>query len=138
MKELKRLIFIGLLIITTTTTLASPLSGSVWKQVQDWRVESGRSVYRKDYYLCYVASKRAKEIQTDWSHSGFWAYVPVMFKLGYKHIGENLAKDFNDAESTLNAWLSSDTHRANLENDYTHSCVSCSNGYCVQMFSRRR
>ena len=64
MKELKRLIFIGLLVITTTMTLASPSSGSVWKQVQGWRVESGRSAYKKDYYLCYIASKRVKEIQT--------------------------------------------------------------------------
>src|SRR5690606_29240443 len=38
----------------------------------------------------------------------------------YSVAGENLAKNFADSSSTVDAWLASDTHRANvLEKRYT-------------------
>lgn len=134
MNGLKQLIFIGLFVITTGAVFALPSNDSVWERVQQWRVDNGKRTYTRDYYLCYIANTRVKEIQTDWSHNGFWVHVPEMFRHGYYMIGENLARGFSSSESMLNAWLSSDTHRINLENNYTHSCVVCSNNYCVQMF----
>lgn len=134
MKELKHLIFIGLFVITTGVVFALPSNDSVWARVQQWRIEKGKNTYTRDYYLCYIANARVKEVQTDWSHNGFWVHVPEMFRHGYYCVGENLARGFSSTESMLNAWLLSGTHRINLEWNYTHSCVVCSNNYCVQMF----
>lgn len=35
----------------------------------------------------------------------------------YKYAGENLARDFTNASSTVDAWMASPTHKANLLND---------------------
>lgn len=57
---------------------------------------------------------------------GYWAHfapdgtTPWSFFLSfgykYKYAGENLARDFSDAGSTVNAWMNSPTHRENILN----------------------
>lgn len=59
---------------------------------------------------------------------GYWAHFapdgtsPWSFflKFGYKYqyAGENLARDFNDAQSAVNAWMNSPTHRENILNPH--------------------
>src|SRR5260221_3750375 len=55
---------------------------------------------------------------------GYWAHVapdgtqPWAFFISagysYRYAGENLARDFSDAQSAVNAWMASPTHRANV------------------------
>src|SRR5260221_6253076 len=55
---------------------------------------------------------------------GYWAHVapdgtqPWAFFISagysYRYAGENLARDFSDANSAVNAWMASPTHRENM------------------------
>lgn len=40
--------------------------------------------------------------------------------LGAVRVGENVAYGFSTPQAVLNAWIESDSHRANLEGNYTH------------------
>ena len=40
--------------------------------------------------------------------------------LGAYRVGENIAYGYSSASSTVNAWINSPSHKANLEGDYTH------------------
>ena len=40
--------------------------------------------------------------------------------LGAYRVGENVAYAYSSAQSTVNAWVNSPSHKANLEGDYTH------------------
>jgi uncharacterized protein YkwD len=44
--------------------------------------------------------------------------------LGAEKVGENIAYNYQTAESALAAWLSSPAHKANIEGDYTHLGIS--------------
>ena len=41
-----------------------------------------------------------------------------------KEVAENVAKDYLTAESTLEGWVNSAPHRANLEGNFTHMAIS--------------
>jgi hypothetical protein len=53
-----------------------------------------------------------------WAHNSPDGTEPWYFiqKSGYNYLnaGENLARDFNSAESIVNAWMNSPTHKANI------------------------
>ena len=44
--------------------------------------------------------------------------------LGAERVGENIAYNYQTAESAMLAWLNSPAHKANLEGDYTHLGIS--------------
>lgn len=56
-----------------------------------------------------------------WAHNSPNGKTPWDFfkGVGYKYsiAGENLAKDFYDSESVVNAWMKSPTHKANIVNN---------------------
>ncbi len=45
---------------------------------------------------------------------GYWAHVAPDGTHSYRYAGENLARDFSDANSAVNAWMASPTHRENM------------------------
>jgi len=51
-------------------------------------------------------------------------YESIMTTLGAKNVSENLACNYNTAQSVLNAWLNSPGHKANIEGDFTHFGIS--------------
>jgi uncharacterized protein YkwD len=65
--------------------------------------------------LEFAAQKFADQIAAtgQWSHAG---YIRFLNQSGYQYTygGQNLAREFTDASSTVQAWLNSPTHRANL------------------------
>lgn len=103
----------------------------LWEAVQDWRVKNNLKPYIKDEYLCILARMRLPEIEKDWSHNGAFKRTPS----NYKVLGENLARGFFDEKETLNAWLASASHAANLRFNFTHSCIQTDKTYAVQMFA---
>jgi uncharacterized protein YkwD len=44
--------------------------------------------------------------------------------LGAEKVGENIAYNYQTAESAFAAWLNSPAHKANIEGDYTHFGIS--------------
>ena len=44
--------------------------------------------------------------------------------LGAERVGENIAYNYQTAESAFAAWLNSPAHKANIEGDYTHIGIS--------------
>lgn len=58
-----------------------------------------------------------------------WSFISAS-GYEYKKAGENLARDFVTDEAVVNAWLASETHRANvLSNEFTEIGVAVVTGY---------
>ncbi len=49
-------------------------------------------------------------------------------RAGANRVSENVAFGYNTAESVVNAWLNSESHRGAIEGDYTHFEVSAEQG----------
>jgi len=39
-------------------------------------------------------------------------------------VAENVAKNYNTAETVLNAWLNSNSHKNTIEGDFTHTTIT--------------
>lgn len=57
------------------------------------------------------------------SHDNFFDRSLYLRNRGADHVSENVAYGFTDAESVLEGWLSSDSHREALEGDFTHTGI---------------
>lgn len=103
--------------------------------VQSWRVKNNLPEYTKSIKTCGVASIRLDEVSIDFSHDSFLERSKDEDYWGYNHVGENLAKDYRSESQTLNEWLHSASHEANLKDNYTESCIRCSGSTCVHIFA---
>lgn len=87
------------------------------------RAENGLLALKSSEVLSLAAQAKA----ADMINKGYWAHVapdgtqPWKFFVDagyrYKYAGENLARDFSDPASTVNAWMASPSHRENLLSD---------------------
>lgn len=84
------------------------------------RAEANLSPLRFNSQLSQAASSKAADMFKDdyWAHFGPKGKSPWDFIVDsgyrYSYAGENLAKDFNDSQGVVNAWMASDSHRDNL------------------------
>lgn len=86
------------------------------------RREQGLGVLKYDSQLTAAAAAKGADMMA----RNYWAHVspvgtqPWFFVTqsgyGYRYAGENLARDFADAQSVVNAWIDSPSHRENLYN----------------------
>lgn len=84
--------------------------------------------------LSEAARQKAAEMFTFgcWSHNcngrnPWWFFKNVSYN--YLYAGENLAKDFGDAETAVSAWMDSPTHRDNiLNNNYKEIGIAVVDG----------
>jgi uncharacterized protein YkwD len=64
--------------------------------------------------------------------------------LGAQRVGENIAYNYQNAESAMYAWLNSPGHKANIEGDYTHIGISVTvdettgKKYYTNMFMKKK
>ena len=64
--------------------------------------------------------------------------------LGAERVGENIAYNYQTAESAMSAWLNSPAHKANIEGDYTHLGISVTvdettgKKYYTNMFMKKK
>ncbi|WP_445452160.1 CAP domain-containing protein [Flavobacterium sp. 25HG05S-40] len=64
--------------------------------------------------------------------------------LGAERVGENVAYNYQSAESVLRAWLNSPGHKDNIEGDYTHLGISVTvdvntgKKYYTNMFMKKK
>ena len=119
-------------VVPTPTDIPEALNTSenILAHVQDYRNKNGKSLYIQSDFLCSIAEKRIEVIKSDWSHNGF---------LNTKYcdnctLGENLARNYLFADQTVNSWLDSPTHKANLDRNFTHTCIATDGNYVVQIF----
>lgn len=85
--------------------------------------------------LTQAASAKAADMLAGdyWAHTSPNGKTPWSFitAAGYRYIfaGENLARDFNDAASVVNAWMNSPSHRSNLlDSNFKEIGVAVANG----------
>ncbi len=117
------------------------------------RGDNGLNSLSTDGNLSAAAEQKAR----DMFEKGYWAHVspdgtkPWSFitqnGYGYLYAGENLAKDFQNSNDVVEAWLASPSHRDNLlSNRYSDIGVAVVNGtlngfettLVVQMFGTRQ
>ena len=99
------------------------------------RAEQGLLPFKQNSLLSSAAQAKSVDMQTNnyWAHYSPQGKSPWNFisAAGYKYIyaGENLARDFNDPQAVINAWMASPTHRSNvLDKNFKEIGVSVSNG----------
>jgi hypothetical protein len=117
------------------------------------RVSHGLKSLTLNSALSRAAQKKAEDMFADdyWAHVAPDGTTPWDFinREGYKYIyaGENLARDFNDSDAVVTAWMNSPSHRENLlRNDYEEIGFAVVNGklngsdttLVVQMFGTKR
>ena len=86
------------------------------------RSENGLAPLAQNSTLSQAALAKGNDMLS----KGYWAHFapdgtsPWTFFLNfgykYKYAGENLARDFSDASTAVNAWMNSPTHRENILN----------------------
>jgi uncharacterized protein YkwD len=123
---------------TTTpspTTTPTPLTAlTLYSTYQQYRSQHDLPPIGYNPALCAnYGDIRVKEIQTDWSHNGFWIHEG---KTSYYEIGENLARFYSTPEAVMNAWDNSPEHKRNLlDRGYYNVCFSIDGTYVVQTLS---
>lgn len=84
------------------------------------RQEAGLSTLTFNQSLANAASQKGADMiaKNYWAHTSPDGVSPWNFfkNVGYRYLyaGENLARDFTDSASVVNAWMNSPTHRDNL------------------------
>lgn len=102
---------------------ASSISANeIVRLTNEKRAEVGLSQLKLNNYLSIAAQNKGNDMLA----KDYWAHVapdgtqPWKFfnDVGYKYryAGENLARDFMDADSTVKAWMASPTHKENILN----------------------
>ena len=87
------------------------------------RTAQGENALSLNEQLNQAALAKAVDMFNDqyWSHNSPSGKTPWVFVrgVGYKYsaAGENLARDFGDAPSMVNAWMASPSHKANILQD---------------------
>ena len=104
-------------------------------EINNARIRNGLGGLKIDQNLKLAAEKKAEDIFENqyWAHESLSGKTPWIFMAenGYKYTlgGENLAKGYNTAEDTVNAWLSSTKHRENLlSKDYNDVGIAVKEG----------
>jgi hypothetical protein len=149
--------FVVLRNISTQTNnvlgFATDISPSrVIELTNDQRQSSGLGTLTYNDRLAVAAAAKAQDMMAKgyWAHFGPSGETPWGFILSsgyqYEYAGENLAKNFMDSGAVVNAWMASESHRANiLNNNYKEIGVAILNGnlagedttLVVQMFGSK-
>ncbi len=105
----------GVLGYSSTITPAKIIELTNWQ-----RHQAGLPLLKENKLLDEAARRKAADMFAFnyWSHISPSGRSPWSFfrEVGYHYTvaGENLAKDFNDAESVVQAWMASPSHRDNI------------------------
>lgn len=122
----------GLHILGFTSTITVD---EVVSSTNQERASQGLPPLKISQKLSSAAAAKAADMFTDnyWAHvapdgTSPWTFI-IQAAYSYQHAGENLAKDFSNTPSMINAWMASPTHRANIVSDkYTDIGVAVVQG----------
>jgi uncharacterized protein YkwD len=107
---------------TVTAQVVQNLNKQIIEVTNSKRLEKKLPQLKENKLLSLAAESRAKDMFDNnyWDHVSPDGREPWDFikSVGYEYsyAGENLAKGFSEANNTVNAWMSSPTHRDNLLN----------------------
>lgn len=80
----------------------------------EWHSDSGKVATEHSNYMA---------INNKASHDNFMQRSQFLKNRGAHRVSENVAYGFSDAESVVQGWLSSDSHRDALEGNFTHTGI---------------
>lgn len=92
-------------------------------KVNEYRVSIGLNPLEIIEHISYKSSEHNNYMLATQTvtHEGFdQRKSNLQSVLGAYRVGENVAFAYATAQSTVNAWINSPGHKANLEGDYTH------------------
>lgn len=111
----------NLYLLNNNKSLATGISiEEIIEATNQKRIENGLTPLYRNHLLEKAAIEKLKDMLNKqyWSHYGPNGETPWSFILNagyeYTYAGENLAKDFTNTKSLINAWMNSPTHRANI------------------------
>lgn len=91
--------------------------------VNDYRESKGLNRLELIEHLSYMSFKHNEYMikNSNITHFGFeYRENNIKIVLNAISVGENIAYGYSTNISTLNSWINSNSHRINLERDYTH------------------
>lgn len=97
------------------------------KLINEYRASKGLNVLILDNYVSKISEGHDHYMidKNKISHDLFdTRYNNIVNIHGARKVSENVAYNFNTAQSTLNAWVNSPEHKANLDGDFTHFGIS--------------
>ncbi len=92
-------------------------------EVNNYRVSIGLNALNIIDHISYKSAEHNDYMYINHvvTHDGFDKRKSNLQEvLGAYRVGENIAYGYSSASSTINAWINSPSHKANLEGDYTH------------------
>lgn len=118
------------------------LADDILVLINEHRTSIGLSAIQRDqqYASAYAVEHTKYMIEMDRvNHDDFAIRSAALKERGAIRVGENVAYGYTSAESVVNAWLNSPTHKDIIEGNYTHSgfgVIPDSNGtfYFTQLF----
>lgn len=132
LRRMFSLLVFTVLVVLTSSAMASGLAGDVLDCVNAERLAVGLHPLAMDEGLTVVSETRAREAGVHFAHQrpDGRSAQSVMEDVSYSWFGENLAVS-TDAEAAeiVQAWMASPAHRANILNrHYTKMGIACTKG----------
>lgn len=95
--------------------------------INNYRVSKGLNILQRINHVSYKSKEHVDYMIANnvVNHNDFDTRSSnIMKALGAKTVSENIAYNYNSAKGAFDAWLKSDSHRVNMEGDYTHFGIS--------------
>ncbi|WP_338378085.1 CAP domain-containing protein [uncultured Flavobacterium sp.] len=105
--------------------------------INKYRDSLGLTVLEKINHISYKSSQHTEYmVQTNIiGHDNFAERQSNLHTaLGALKVGENVAFNYSSPKSAMKAWLKSESHKANLDGDYTHFGISIRENEVGQKF----
>ena len=105
----------------------SPIELEVAERINQYRASKGLNPLEKINHISNVAEDHdAYMISVNTLTHALFAQREDNLKatLGAVSVGENIAYNYSTAQSVVDAWLASPSHKANIEGNYTHYGIS--------------
>jgi hypothetical protein len=103
-------------------------SDFIFSDVNRYRTSSKKNALIERDDLCALASLRAYQSVSDWSHDQFYPLAKLYPQWNF--MVENLVMETPD-HMVVREWIGSPTHKENLDAKITHGCVECYKNNCA-------
>lgn len=105
----------------------SPVELETMTLINNYRVSIGLNALEKINHISYKSEEHDEYMITNnvVNHDDFDSRASNLIKvLGAKKVSENIAYNYNSAKGAFDAWLKSESHKENIEGDFTHFGIS--------------
>jgi len=113
--------------VSLTTPNVKPIEIEVLELINNYRLSKGLNPLGSMPVIKSVAFNHTEFMIENnvVSHDGFFSRSEYLKQnAGAKQVSENVAYGYTSAESVVNAWIKSESHKANMEGDYTNFDLS--------------